>query len=174
MVSLINLYFEHVNLFSPLLHRPTFERSIIEGLHIEDSSFGSVVLLVCAVGSRFSNDPRVLLQGHDSSLSSGWKWFNQIHELQHRFLAPASLYDIQAYYVKSILAGYSAFNLSDSICISAAFCRILAWCICAASRLDYTRDCHTLCSSGSSSMFSDISLISISHSGCWCSSLENI
>ncbi|KAJ7592424.1 hypothetical protein C8J56DRAFT_1023530 [Mycena floridula] len=76
MVSLIQLYFAHSNIFLPLLHRPTFERKIAEGEHLDvNSTFGTVVMLVMAIASRFSDDPRVLAPGHDSPLSSGWKWF---------------------------------------------------------------------------------------------------
>jgi hypothetical protein len=96
MVSLIDLYFEHVNLFSPLLHRPTLVKSINRNLHIKDRSFGAVVLLVCAIGARFSFDPRVLPEGYESTLSSGWQWFNQVHEADLSIMAPACLHDIQA------------------------------------------------------------------------------
>lgn len=47
----------------PLLHRPTFERAIKEGLHLQDPKFGANVLLVCANGARFCDDPRVLSEG---------------------------------------------------------------------------------------------------------------
>lgn len=99
MSSLTHLYFANVNLFMPLLHRPTFDHNIKVNLHQKDASFGRVVLLVCAVGARFSDDPRVLSEGTHSRLSSGWKWFNQVQHLEERLLAPPSLYDIQAYCV---------------------------------------------------------------------------
>ncbi len=75
--SLVELYFANVNIFLPLLHRPTFERSIRENLHMKDEMFGAVLLLVCAVASRYSNDIRVLLDGEESRHSSGWKWFDK-------------------------------------------------------------------------------------------------
>ncbi|KAJ7114697.1 hypothetical protein C8R44DRAFT_880780 [Mycena epipterygia] len=56
--ELIALYFEHVNPYYPLLHRPTFERSVADGLHTRDASFGAVVLPVSAIASRFSDDVR--------------------------------------------------------------------------------------------------------------------
>ncbi|KAF9009903.1 hypothetical protein BDQ17DRAFT_1347115 [Cyathus striatus] len=46
MDELVDAYFEHVNLVLPLLHRPTFKRSIEEGLYLRDDGFGGVVLLV--------------------------------------------------------------------------------------------------------------------------------
>ncbi|KAF9461610.1 hypothetical protein BDZ94DRAFT_1323197 [Collybia nuda] len=75
--ALIELYFKHSNLYIPLLHRPTFENSIAEGLHLKNDMFGATVLLVCAVASRYSDDPRILLDGVDSYHSCGWKWFDQ-------------------------------------------------------------------------------------------------
>ena len=57
--SLVANYFKHVNYELPLLHRPTFEREIAEGLHRRDIAFGSTVLLVCSLGARYSTDPRV-------------------------------------------------------------------------------------------------------------------
>ena len=44
--TLISLYFAHMNDLLPLLHRPTFEQSVREGLHLRDEGFGSTVLLV--------------------------------------------------------------------------------------------------------------------------------
>ncbi|KAF8226986.1 hypothetical protein L208DRAFT_1406132 [Tricholoma matsutake] len=95
LYSLLDLYFNHFNLTLPLLHRPTFERSIAEGLHLTDSRFGSVVLLVCALGSRFSHDPRVLLDGISTYHSAGWKWFEQVQKVKRTFVIPPNLYDLQ-------------------------------------------------------------------------------
>ncbi|KAJ7592416.1 fungal-specific transcription factor domain-containing protein, partial [Mycena floridula] len=101
MVSLIQLYFAHSNIFLPLLHRPTFERKIAEGEHLDvNSTFGTVVMLVMAIASRFSDDPRVLAPGHDSPLSSGWKWFAPVRSVLYGFVdcytQTTSLYDLQA------------------------------------------------------------------------------
>ncbi|KAJ6600168.1 hypothetical protein B0H10DRAFT_697448 [Mycena sp. CBHHK59/15] len=77
MISLIILYLTNANVFIPLLHRPTFERSVAEQLHLRDDSFASVLLLVCAVGARYSEDPRVSLSAGQPHETAGWKWFNQ-------------------------------------------------------------------------------------------------
>lgn len=97
LAALVDLYFENINIFLPLLHRPTFERSIHQELHLRDERFGANVLLVCANGSRFSDDPRVLLDGEKSRHSSGWKWFDQVQMAKKSFLAPPQLYDLQFY-----------------------------------------------------------------------------
>ncbi|KAJ7589102.1 fungal-specific transcription factor domain-containing protein [Mycena floridula] len=113
MASLIQLYFAHSNIFLPLLHRPTFERRIAEGEHLDVSStFGTVVMLVMAVASRFSDDPRVLAPGHDSPLSSGWKWFAPVRPVLYGlfdcYTPTTSLYDLQAIFLSVI------FSLSTS------------------------------------------------------------
>ncbi|KAJ6608507.1 fungal-specific transcription factor domain-containing protein [Mycena sp. CBHHK59/15] len=65
LFSLIALYFEHTNAYLPLLHRPSFERDVREGRHERrgEEGFGGTVLMVCAVGSRWSDDPRVVGAG---------------------------------------------------------------------------------------------------------------
>ncbi|KAJ3505766.1 hypothetical protein NLJ89_g7247 [Agrocybe chaxingu] len=106
---LIDLYFEFVNLYLPLLHRPTFEKSVQDGLQHTNQSFASVYLLVCAVGSRFSADPRVRLDGIESYHSCGWKWFDQVQVVKKSLLSPPSLYDLQFYCLSvQFLQGSSA------------------------------------------------------------------
>jgi len=98
--SLVDLYFSNINMYHPLLHRPTFEKSVAEGLHYRDERFASTYLLVCAVGSRFSDDRRVLLDEFDTHHSCGWKWFNQVQMVKKTFLTP-TLYDLQFYCVRT-------------------------------------------------------------------------
>src|ERR1700760_506569 len=81
MRQLIDLYFNDFHIFIPLFHRPTFEKLVRENLHLRDHSFGACLLLVCAIGSRSSEDPRVLLEEEinvGTRLSSGWKYFCQV------------------------------------------------------------------------------------------------
>jgi hypothetical protein len=63
--------------------------------------FAAVVMLVCAVASRYSNDPRVLLDGVDSWHSCGWKYFDQVQVVRKSLLAPPTLYDLQFYCVST-------------------------------------------------------------------------
>ncbi|KAK1221321.1 Gypsy retrotransposon integrase-like protein 1 [Marasmius sp. AFHP31] len=93
--DLIEIYFTRHNPFFPLLHRPTFERLIKEGLHLSNRSFGATVLAICAVASRQSNDPRTLCEGTTSEHSLGWKYFRQIPLIRDSFTEPPSIYDIQ-------------------------------------------------------------------------------
>lgn len=86
------------NLYYPTLHRPTFDRSVADGLHTRDASFGAVVLLVCAIGSRYSDDPRISPPGAEP-LRCGWEFFDQLpFQLDHLFERP-SLYHLQYYCV---------------------------------------------------------------------------
>lgn len=94
ILPLFALYFEHINTFLPLLHRPTMAKGVLDGLHLQDHMFGGVVLLVCALGARFSDDPRVLLDGEDV-LSAGWKYFDQVTVIRPYMTFRASLYEVQ-------------------------------------------------------------------------------
>ncbi|KAJ7758388.1 fungal-specific transcription factor domain-containing protein [Mycena metata] len=103
MVELVDLYFTHQNIYVPLLHRPTFERCIAEGLHLRDNGFGATVLLVCAVGSRWSTDPRVIpttvrgRHGETDGLACGKEWFDQVPLVGNHMFGHATLYDLQYY-----------------------------------------------------------------------------
>ena len=97
---LIDKYFTHVNAFLPLLHRPTFENHISDGFHFRNGAFGGVVSLVCALGSRHTDDPRVLLPGTPDAASAGWAWFDQVQLIRNSCLAPASIHEIQSYSVR--------------------------------------------------------------------------
>ncbi|KAJ7617290.1 fungal-specific transcription factor domain-containing protein [Roridomyces roridus] len=96
---LIDLYFSRANIYLPVLHRPTFERSVAKGVYLWDNSFAATMLLVCAIGSRYSDDPRVLSThgeqpGH---LHCGWEWFNQVPPAGRHIFGQATLYDLQYY-----------------------------------------------------------------------------
>ncbi|KAK0191438.1 fungal-specific transcription factor domain-containing protein [Armillaria mellea] len=91
--SLVELYFIHINRFWPLLHRPTFERSLAAALHRTDRAFAAIVLTVCANGARFSDDPRVRVDRDELPYRHGWKWFIQVHRVS--VLRTPNLYDLQ-------------------------------------------------------------------------------
>ncbi|KAJ6552571.1 fungal-specific transcription factor domain-containing protein [Mycena vulgaris] len=103
-VHLIDLYFVHVNVYLPLLHRPTLERGVAAGLHQRDDGFAAILLLVCAVASRWSNDPRVMAPGGTQGvgeskpggrLACGWGWFEQVPMVGTHLFGQAKLYDLQ-------------------------------------------------------------------------------
>ncbi|KAK7043156.1 Gypsy retrotransposon integrase-like protein 1 [Paramarasmius palmivorus] len=97
MSHLVDLYFKNVNCLVPLLHRPSFERSIEENLHQDNELFGAVLLLVCAIASRYTDDMRVLLEGSDSWLSCGWKWYKQVEHIRKSIWSPPTLYHLHFY-----------------------------------------------------------------------------
>ncbi|KAI8974590.1 fungal-specific transcription factor domain-containing protein [Trametes punicea] len=95
MYKLVQAYFRHYNDYTPLLHEPTFLQNIRDELHLQHGGFGATVLLACANGARYVDDPGVLLEGSDSWHSAGWKWFQKVHDMHKSFLAPVHLYDLQ-------------------------------------------------------------------------------
>ncbi|KII84068.1 hypothetical protein PLICRDRAFT_367695 [Plicaturopsis crispa FD-325 SS-3] len=108
LAALVDLYFDRLNIYFPLLHRPTFERGVADGQHLLDDGFGATVLLVCALGSRYSSDPRVFLVYNETDLNSaGWKWFNQV---QHRssIYAPLSVHELQVICLSALFLQASA------------------------------------------------------------------
>ncbi|KAA1476285.1 hypothetical protein DENSPDRAFT_843199 [Dentipellis sp. KUC8613] len=107
--SLIKLYFKHINVLLPLLHRPTFNKAVAEGLHFRDENFAGVLLLVCACASRYSDDKRVLLEGTNTWHSAGWAWFSQIQMVRKPLLSVPCLYELQIYALSVLyLQGCSA------------------------------------------------------------------
>lgn len=67
--SLIDLYFVKSNDILPILHRPTFEFHWRRGLHTWNIWFAAVALSIFGVASRWSDDPRVLPVGSETSPS---------------------------------------------------------------------------------------------------------
>ena len=101
---LIDLYFEQMNLFFPLLHRPSIERSVAEGLHHTDYWFGALVLLVCAIGSQYADDGRVLWEGDVDYCGGGWRWFQQVQLARQNIPGPPNIYNLQLHCVSSAMA----------------------------------------------------------------------
>ncbi|KAJ7027786.1 fungal-specific transcription factor domain-containing protein [Mycena alexandri] len=92
MLSLISNFFSHVNVFLPILHRPTFERSFKANQHLHDDGFARTLLLICALGARCADDPHVEHPGTRNT--NGWKWFSQVQLTVYR---QPTLYDLQCY-----------------------------------------------------------------------------
>ncbi|THU94916.1 hypothetical protein K435DRAFT_144066 [Dendrothele bispora CBS 962.96] len=95
--DLIEIYFNKINVYMPLLHKPTFMKAVNEGLHHRDHHFGGLVLGLCALASRQSDDPRNAYEGIDSRLSYGWRWFRQIQLVRPSFIIKPSVYELQLY-----------------------------------------------------------------------------
>ncbi|KAJ7743681.1 fungal-specific transcription factor domain-containing protein [Mycena maculata] len=95
--SLISLYFDNVNTFFPVLHKPTFEKAFSTNTHLRDDGFAGTLLLVCALGARYSEDARVHLSTVTECGTAGWKWFDQVHLAGHPLSGQPTLYDLQCY-----------------------------------------------------------------------------
>ncbi|KAJ6508088.1 fungal-specific transcription factor domain-containing protein [Mycena vulgaris] len=94
--DLVEIYFSQLNIYSFILHGPTFKQSLVEGLHLRDHRFGAIVLAVCALASKNSPDERVLFSGTPGEISAGWKWFRQIgRPFSGPVVETASLYELQ-------------------------------------------------------------------------------
>lgn len=94
-MTLIDLFFSEVNILIYVLHEITFRRAVAAGLHLHDQGFGAVVLAVCALGAKFSDDSRVFLEHSDSEHTAGWVWFRQVRLVPPSLVASPSLYEIQ-------------------------------------------------------------------------------
>ena len=94
---LADKYFEQINVYLPLLHRPTFDKALNEGRHTRNRAFGTIVLLICANGSRWSDDPRV--QSEDGR-DPGWRWFEKAEQARWVVLARSTLEDLQTCVVR--------------------------------------------------------------------------
>jgi hypothetical protein len=98
MGTLFDLFFRHFTPFLPIIHEPSFRMQVVEGHHFKNTSFAIVVLLVCAIASRYCSDKRVCLP-EAGPRSAGWKYFVQVKELKRSIHAPAKLSDLQTYAV---------------------------------------------------------------------------
>nr|GAT53156.1 predicted protein [Mycena chlorophos] len=109
LAKLVDEYFAHVNVYIPLLHRPTFERLISGSEHFMNRKFAETVLLTCAVGARYCSNPEVLdhTEGDEDEgteaferrrqLSAGWKYFSQVPLRIEGFYESPGLFDLQRY-----------------------------------------------------------------------------
>lgn len=61
------------------------------------------VLMVCAVGARYSDDPRAMLPGDPLGLSAGWAWFSQVPIHRNSLLYETTIYDLQYFVVSETL-----------------------------------------------------------------------
>ena len=127
MPALIHYYFKEFNSFNPLLHRPTFERHVAEGIHLSDEGFGATLLLVCALGARFSDDPRAFSASARNPQDAGMQWFNQVQAtlrvINHE---PPRLYDLQIASVRLVPMSKNVISLSPRVSPPPAFFHVLA------------------------------------------------
>ncbi|KAJ7163569.1 putative fungal-specific transcription factor [Mycena crocata] len=92
---LVDLYFKEVNCYWPVLHRPTFERKVMDKLHLRDHRFAATLLLVSSLGARHCDDTRVNLEDETTFHSAGWKWYNQVQVIPESLICKPDLYELQ-------------------------------------------------------------------------------
>lgn len=103
MLHLVDSYFDNLDIILPLLHRPSFMRSIAEGLHVLDQNFGATVLLVCAIGCRYADDPSVVHELSTSTPCTAWTLYSQVNRIRKVPYLPHSLHEVQIYPVSSLV-----------------------------------------------------------------------
>ncbi|KAF7369870.1 Glycosyltransferase family 15 protein [Mycena sanguinolenta] len=92
--TLISLYFTHVDIFIPILHRSNFEDAVSNGFHTSREDFASLLLLVCALGSLYLPDSTASSEGR---VKLAWTWYDQVELCGHALRRPPTTYDLQAY-----------------------------------------------------------------------------
>ncbi|KAJ7091102.1 fungal-specific transcription factor domain-containing protein [Mycena epipterygia] len=100
--ALVDLYFKEVNCYWPVLHRPTFDRKVADKLHLHDHRFAATLLMVCSLGARHSDDPRVILEGEDDFESAGYKWYRQVRVIPEHLIYKPDLYELQTITLSAI------------------------------------------------------------------------
>lgn len=89
--DLVDLFLSTTNRSVCIIHGPSFKRSVASGLHHTSYTFGKLLLGVCALASRSSNDSRVG-EGH----SAGWQWYLQIQiSPPNAYSSPPTIWDLQ-------------------------------------------------------------------------------
>ncbi|KAF8315626.1 hypothetical protein DL93DRAFT_2057071 [Clavulina sp. PMI_390] len=115
---LFDMFFLHFTPFLPVLHRPTFEAQYRSGLHFKNTSFAKSVLLVCAIGSRYCEDPRVFIEAIGPQ-SAGWEYFTQVRDLGPPAYASPTLHDIHcyvmlSYFLQTTCAHHSSWTIIET------------------------------------------------------------
>lgn len=108
--DLIEIHFRNTHCTMPILYEPKFRQSVREGLHYRDPHFGGLVMMICALSSRDSNDPRVFLPGQQA-YSAGWKYYEQVQIVRKSMFEPPNLHELQMYCVSA----YCANQLRNSL-----------------------------------------------------------
>ena len=118
---MVDLFFVQSNLYLPLLHRPTFERSWCEQLHHQNVWFATLCILVFAVASRWydsgGKELHDWLRGDDEWKVAGWRWFFiglDVHCIRRSLTCPASLLEIQT----SAVRLYLIISIGHEVCLT--------------------------------------------------------
>jgi hypothetical protein len=99
LLTLVNSFFYYARKDIPLLHEPTFRRDLASRRHIYDADFAQLLLMVCSIAGRFTEDPRVLLDDATSSRSTSFSFVKQVTLFDPICLRKANLLQLQTYVV---------------------------------------------------------------------------
>ena len=103
ITSLVDSYFTHSNIYYPVLHLPTFQRLLDLELHQRDHEFGSLLLVVCAIGARFSDHPYISNPTAEDAGSCMARWLSQTRQVMKKpFTSAATLFEVQYYCVSRL------------------------------------------------------------------------
>lgn len=105
--DLFRIYFQDVHPFCPLLHPPTFFQDQQAGKAKTHDSFRALCLMVCAIASRFSKDPRVYCDLVDhpqtAAQAAGLRYSMTAGPYLFRLVPnPAGIHDLQALVLLSL------------------------------------------------------------------------
>ncbi|TRM62569.1 hypothetical protein BD626DRAFT_497814 [Schizophyllum amplum] len=124
MADLVDLYFRTYNCYVVLLHRPTIECGIADGMHVRHYGFGSLLLMICACASKLSDDPRVLADRRPGAQNSaGWQWYSQIRFVRRTYPLGPDLYELQAAAL-AVLYAHGISSCDDTYYIHAVAIRL--------------------------------------------------
>ena len=100
IASLVDTYFSHSNIYYPVLHRPTFQRLLDQELHQRDHEFGSLLLVVCAIGARFTDHPYLSDVPPGAVNCRVAYWLSQTRRvMKNPFTSTATLFEVQYFCV---------------------------------------------------------------------------
>lgn len=94
LANLVDLYFDKVNVTMPLLNESHFRASI--PYRKLERGFGSVLMMVAALGSLYSADRRVFVEGRKEFLAGYIYYITAIRKMPNYTTSSAGLEDIQA------------------------------------------------------------------------------
>ncbi|KAF9518746.1 hypothetical protein BS47DRAFT_193868 [Hydnum rufescens UP504] len=82
MLHPFDLFFRYITPFYPIIHRSTFEIQFADGLHERNHVHSDLVLMLCAVASIYSNDPRVHHEVNKLRVP-GYQYFLHVNHCAH-------------------------------------------------------------------------------------------
>ncbi|KAK7007914.1 Zn(2)-C6 fungal-type domain-containing protein [Favolaschia claudopus] len=102
LMHLTDLYFLNFNSILPILHRPAFNHNLDIDLHRQNSAFGALVLLVCALGCLYLDDAAARRR------ALSWTFYDQVELCGQSLRRLPTLDDIQAYCLAAQFLHYTS------------------------------------------------------------------